>query len=143
MGRPLALARHWWQQLSDSGPDFCTRQTVQLDPQTEEEMRLLREQVDVLRAELQRAEGELDDRVCWAAPPELQHWLQLTYEVEQRGYNKKRLQAEKQLEQAKEAVSFFLFPFFSKANLFLAYYEHRSPKKKHFTLQTWLTMPTF
>lgn len=78
-------------------------QTVQLDPQTEEEMRLLREQVDVLRAELQRAEGELDDRVCWAAPPELQHWLQLTYEVEQRGYNKKRLQAEKQLEQAKEA----------------------------------------
>jgi len=69
----------------------------------EVEMRKLKEQVEVLRGELQRAEGELEDRVCWTPPADLQHWLQLTYELEQRVYNKKRLQAEKQLEQAKDA----------------------------------------
>lgn len=74
------------------------------DPLAELELRRLREEVDVLRSELQRAEGELEDRLCWSPPPELQHWLQLTYELEQRVYNKKRLQAEKQLEQAKDAV---------------------------------------
>ena len=68
-------------------------------------MRRLKEEVEILRGELQRAEGELEDRVCWSPPPDLQHWLQLTYELEQRVYNKKRLQAEKQLEQAKDAVS--------------------------------------
>jgi stromal interaction molecule 1 len=37
--------------------------------------------VEVLRNELQRAEMELEDR-CWIAPPVLQHWLQITYELE-------------------------------------------------------------
>lgn len=77
------------------------------DPMVEMELHRLREEVDILRAELQRAEGELEDRLCWSAPPDLQHWLQLTYELEQRVYNKKKLQAEKQLEQAKDAVSIF------------------------------------
>ena len=76
----------------------------QADPLAELELRRLREEVDILRLELQRAEGELEDRLCWTPPPDLQHWLQLTYELEQRVYNKKRLQAEKQLEQAKDAV---------------------------------------
>jgi stromal interaction molecule 1 len=94
--------------LRDSSlANLTQQQNQQLDPHAEEEIRRLREEVDILRAELQRAEGELDDRICWAPPPELQHWLQLTYEVEQRAYNKKRLQAEKQLEQAKDAVSAF------------------------------------
>ncbi len=73
------------------------------DPLAELELRRLREEVEILRSELQRAEGELEDRLCWSPPPELQHWLQLTDELEQRVYNKKRVQAEKQLEQAKDA----------------------------------------
>lgn len=81
-----------------------TASLYQADPLAELELRRLREEVDILRGELQRAEGELEDRLCWTPPPDLQHWLQLTYELEQRVYNKKRLQAEKQLEQAKDAV---------------------------------------
>lgn len=42
---------------------------------------------------------------CYFAPPGLQHWLQFTYEVEQKNYDKKKVAAEKQLQQAREAVS--------------------------------------
>jgi len=52
---------------------------------------------------LARAEGELDDR-CWTPPHGLQQWLQLTHEVENKSYIKKKLSAEKQLQQAREAV---------------------------------------
>lgn len=58
----------------------------------------------MLRTELQIAEGELKDR-CWAPPPGLQQWLQLTHEIENKGYIKKKIIAEKQLQQAREAVS--------------------------------------
>lgn len=58
----------------------------------------------MLRTELQLAEGELKDR-CWAPPIGLQQWLQLTHEIENKAYNKKKLAAEKQLQQAREAVS--------------------------------------
>lgn len=63
----------------------------------------------MLKVELQRAEGELEDR-CWSPPPGLQHWLQLTHEIENKAYTKKKISAEKQLQQAREAVSnaFFL-----------------------------------
>lgn len=64
----------------------------------------------MLRTELQIAEGELKDR-CWAPPPGLQQWLQLTHEVENKAYLKKKISAEKQLQQAREAVRFFLFRF--------------------------------
>lgn len=60
--------------------------------------------MQVLRNELQRAEVELQDK-CWVPPPALTHWLQMTYELESRSHNKKRQSAEKQLKQAKEAVS--------------------------------------
>lgn len=59
-----------------------------------------------LRGELARAEGELDDR-CWTPPHGLQQWLQLTHEVENKSYIKKKLSAEKQLQQAREAVIFY------------------------------------
>lgn len=36
--------------------------------------------------------------------PKLQMWLQYTHEVEKKNYNKKHIDAEKQLRQAKEAV---------------------------------------
>ena len=61
----------------------------------------LKEEVEILRNELQRAEVELEDK-CWVAPPVLQHWLQLTYELESQTYNAKRKAAEDQLETAKE-----------------------------------------
>lgn len=59
----------------------------------------------MLRAELRRAEGELEDR-CWAPPSGLQQWLQLTHEVENRNYLRKKQQAELQLQIAREAVSY-------------------------------------
>ncbi|CAG2060798.1 unnamed protein product [Timema podura] len=58
----------------------------------------------MLRGELQKAEGELEDR-CWSPPHGLQHWLQITHELENKGYIKKKIAAEKQLQQAREAVS--------------------------------------
>ena len=65
------------------------------------EVSRLKEEVEVLRHELQRAEVELEDK-CWVAPPVLQHWLQLTYEIENCVYNSKRKTAEDQLELAKD-----------------------------------------
>ena len=65
------------------------------------EVSRLREEVEVLRNELQRAEVELEDK-CWMASPVLQHWLQLTYEIESASYNAKRKAAEEQLAQAKD-----------------------------------------
>lgn len=61
----------------------------------------------MLRNELARAEGELDDR-CWTPPHGLQQWLQLTHEIENKSYIKKKLSAEKQLQQAREAVILFI-----------------------------------
>lgn len=58
----------------------------------------------MLRTELQLAEGELKDK-CWSPPVALQQWLQLTHETENKAYLKKRISAEKQLQQAREAVS--------------------------------------
>ncbi|CAG7823613.1 unnamed protein product [Allacma fusca] len=67
-----------------------------------EEINRLKGEVEVLRNELQRAEVELQDK-CWVPPPALQHWLQFTYELELKSYNRKKQAAEKQLKQAKDA----------------------------------------
>ncbi|XP_013171662.1 PREDICTED: stromal interaction molecule homolog [Papilio xuthus] len=66
------------------------------------EVSTLKAEIEMLRAELRRAEGELEDR-CWAPPPGLQQWLQLTHEVENRSYLRKKQQADLQLQQAREA----------------------------------------
>ncbi|XP_049878372.1 stromal interaction molecule homolog isoform X3 [Pectinophora gossypiella] len=66
------------------------------------EVTQLKTEIERLRAELRRAEGELEDR-CWAPPPGLQQWLQLTHEVENRSYLRKKHQAEMQLQVAREA----------------------------------------
>jgi stromal interaction molecule 1 len=68
----------------------------------DEEVDRLREEVDILRAELHRAEIELEDR-CWVAPTILQHWLQLTYELECKFFNEKRRSADSQMTIAKDA----------------------------------------
>ncbi|XP_026317837.1 stromal interaction molecule homolog isoform X2 [Hyposmocoma kahamanoa] len=66
------------------------------------EVSQLKAEIEMLRAELRRAEGELEDR-CWAPPSGLQQWLQLTHEVENRNYLRKKQQAELQLQIAREA----------------------------------------
>ncbi|KAK0159350.1 hypothetical protein PV328_010236 [Microctonus aethiopoides] len=66
------------------------------------EVSQLKSEIEMLKMELQRAEGELEDR-CWSPPAGLQHWLQLTHEIENKGYIKKKISAEKQLQQAREA----------------------------------------
>ena len=67
-----------------------------------EEVGRLREEVEILRGELQRAEVELEDK-CWMAPTMLQHWLQLTYELESGVFNSRKKAAEGQMEAAKDA----------------------------------------
>lgn len=64
--------------------------------------------LQMLKLELQRAEGELEDR-CWSPPAGLQHWLQMTHEIENKAYTNKKIAAEKQLQQAREAVTELTF----------------------------------
>lgn len=66
------------------------------------EVQHLKQEIEMLRSELSRAEVELVDH-CWTPPPALQSWLQLTYELESKQAMKKRLLAEKQLQAAREA----------------------------------------
>ncbi|XP_071641666.1 stromal interaction molecule homolog [Temnothorax longispinosus] len=66
------------------------------------EVSQLKAEIEMLKLELQRAEGELEDR-CWSPPAGLQHWLQLTHEIENKAYTNKKISAEKQLQQAREA----------------------------------------
>ena len=89
--------------LKDSEIDLLHHQNnlVQNELPDALEVSRLKEEVEVLRHELQRAEVELEDK-CWVAPPVLQHWLQLTYEIESAVYNSKRKAAEEQLEMAKD-----------------------------------------
>lgn len=66
------------------------------------ELQQLKQEIEMLRAELSRAEVELVDH-CWTPPAPLQQWLQLTYELESKHTLKKRVSAEKQLQVAREA----------------------------------------
>ncbi len=65
-------------------------------------MSRLKDELTVVRTEWERAEQELSDR-CWFAPPELQNWLQLTFEIELKYFNAKKAAAQAQLTMAKEA----------------------------------------
>ncbi|CAG9571948.1 unnamed protein product [Danaus chrysippus] len=66
------------------------------------EVTQLKSEIEMLRAELRRAEGELEDR-CWAPPAGLQQWLQLTHEIENKAYLRKKQTADGQLQQARDA----------------------------------------
>lgn len=66
------------------------------------EVQQLKQEIDMLRRELSRAEIELVDH-CWSPPQGLQTWLQLTYELESKTHLAKRRLAEKQLLAAREA----------------------------------------
>ena len=65
------------------------------------ELQQLKQEIELLRSELSRAEIEINDH-CWTPPQGLQNWLQLTYELESKFHAKKRMAAEKQLQQARE-----------------------------------------
>lgn len=69
---------------------------------SEVELQQLKQEIEILRSELSRAEVELIDH-HWQPPQGLQQWLQLTYELEARNHQKKRSSAEKQLLTAREA----------------------------------------
>ncbi|XP_030381280.1 stromal interaction molecule homolog isoform X2 [Scaptodrosophila lebanonensis] len=71
-------------------------------PSADLEVQQLKKEIEILRNELSRAEFELVDN-CWAPPPQLQSWLQYTYELESKNHQKKRVSAEKQLQSAREA----------------------------------------
>lgn len=82
------------------------------DPeQTRTIVECLQEEVRTLREQLATAQAALSSAVRsvgtggWMPPPSLQHWLQLTHELELRHYNAKKAAAEKQLVAAKEGVS--------------------------------------
>ncbi|KAK7604887.1 hypothetical protein V9T40_006073 [Parthenolecanium corni] len=66
------------------------------------EVTQLKEEIELLRNALQRAEGELVDRY-WSPPPGLQLWMQLTHEIENKAYSAKKVAAEKQLQAARDA----------------------------------------
>lgn len=68
---------------------------------SEVELQQLKQEIELLRNELSRAEAEIDHH--WTPPQGLQHWMQLTYELETRTHQKKRIVAESQLMQAREA----------------------------------------
>ncbi|CAG9819475.1 unnamed protein product [Phaedon cochleariae] len=86
------------KKLQDSKSDLNTLPCSYSDL----EVTQLKAEIEMLRTELQLAEGELKDR-CWAPPAALQQWLQLTHEIENKAYLKKKISAEKQLQQAREA----------------------------------------
>uniref|UniRef100_T1JCG0 SAM domain-containing protein n=1 Tax=Strigamia maritima TaxID=126957 RepID=T1JCG0_STRMM len=64
-------------------------------------LKLVEEELRITRQELNRAEKQLEDH-RWLPPPSLQHWLQLTHEIELKSYNAKKGAAEMQLSAAKE-----------------------------------------
>ncbi|XP_075737431.1 stromal interaction molecule isoform X1 [Rhipicephalus microplus] len=79
------------------------------DPdQTRSIVECLQDEVRTLRDQLSTAQTALNSAVrsggagTWIPPPSLQHWLQLTHELESRHYNAKKAAAEKQLLAAKE-----------------------------------------
>lgn len=83
----------------------------------------------MLRTELQIAESELKDR-CWSPPLGLQQWLQMTHELENKSYIKKKISAEKQLQQAREAVRLINFKLNYAFKINFVFILVRKTKKK-------------
>lgn len=62
---------------------------------------LAERELEQVRAALRRAEKEVEKK-AHSVPPDLQPWLQLTYETEQMYFHIKKREAERQLDQARE-----------------------------------------
>ncbi|XP_037568896.1 stromal interaction molecule homolog isoform X6 [Dermacentor silvarum] len=92
------LAAKQERELWSSADPEQTRTIVEC---LQEEVRTLREQLATAQAALSSAMRS-GSTGAWMPPPSLQHWLQLTHELELRHYNAKKTAAEKQLLAAKE-----------------------------------------
>ncbi|KAJ8919442.1 hypothetical protein NQ315_016540 [Exocentrus adspersus] len=90
------------QDLEKKLQDSKSESSLNPSSYSDLEVTQLKAEIEMLRTELQLAEGELKDR-CWAPPLGLQQWLQFTHEIENKAYLKKKIAAEKQLQQAREA----------------------------------------
>lgn len=94
------LAAKQERELWSSADPEQTRSVVE---RLQEEVRALREQLSTAQAALSSAVRSGGGGAgAWMPPPSLQHWLQLTHELELRHYNAKKAAAEKQLMAAKE-----------------------------------------
>ncbi|XP_052829472.1 stromal interaction molecule homolog isoform X2 [Octopus bimaculoides] len=62
----------------------------------------IEEELKQVKANLRKAEKELESRQWSSAPADLQKWLQLTYEIELQHHNNKKLAAENQLREARD-----------------------------------------
>eukprot|EP00096_Caligus_rogercresseyi_P005201 TRINITY_DN2021_c0_g2_i4.p1 TRINITY_DN2021_c0_g2~~TRINITY_DN2021_c0_g2_i4.p1 ORF type:complete len:533 (-),score=194.98 TRINITY_DN2021_c0_g2_i4:426-2024(-) len=78
-----------------------TSKELNAESMESEEIKRMREEIEDLRNQLYIAETELEDK-CWSAPPSLQIWLQISYEIESLGFTAKKKDAESQLELAKD-----------------------------------------
>ncbi|XP_022236328.1 stromal interaction molecule 1-like [Limulus polyphemus] len=80
------------------------KQEEDIDNEDVDRLHQLEEELEHTREELREAEKAIESRSL-APPLALQHWLQLTHELELRHYSAKKAAAEHQLSAAKEGVS--------------------------------------
>ncbi|CAG9762870.1 unnamed protein product [Ceutorhynchus assimilis] len=85
------------RMLQDSGSGSATLTNAY----SESDVTHYKEEINALKAQLEMTQAAFKNS-CFV-PPGLQQWLQYTYELEQKNYDKKKVSAEKQLQQAREA----------------------------------------
>ncbi|GIY52544.1 stromal interaction molecule 2 [Caerostris darwini] len=97
------LERRLQDEISTARQKYLEHSVSEGSTEMGDQSRLLELERDLqmARNDLREAEKKLEAR-HWIAPTKLQHWLQLTYELEQRNYNAKKALAEQQLQAAKE-----------------------------------------
>ncbi|KAF7285697.1 stromal interaction molecule [Rhynchophorus ferrugineus] len=85
------------KMLQDSKGDFASLSSAY----SESDINQYKEEIKALKAQLEMTQEALKNPSYFSSG--LQQWLQLTYELEQKSYDKKKIAAEKQLQQAREA----------------------------------------
>lgn len=94
--------------LQDSRGDMASLTSAY----SESDITHYKEEIKSLKAQIGELTQAAFKNTCYGVPPGLQQWLQLTYELEQKSFDKKKVSAEKQLQQAREAVSSFFHSLF-------------------------------
>lgn len=85
--------------LQDSRGDMASLTSAY----SESDITHYKEEIKSLKAQIGELTQAAFKNTCYGVPPGLQQWLQLTYELEQKSFDKKKVSAEKQLQQAREA----------------------------------------
>ncbi|XP_050296205.1 stromal interaction molecule homolog [Anthonomus grandis grandis] len=91
----ISEKRNLERMLQDSKGDLSSLSCETDITQYKEEIKSLKAQLELTQAAFKNS--------CYMAPINLQPLLQMTYELEQKNYEKKKIAAEKQLQQAREA----------------------------------------